>query len=46
MTANGDPHAGLDRFVLADAPAYPVPENVGGRERLRLLTQDPAYQLK
>ncbi|MBM3346784.1 MAG: DUF1800 domain-containing protein [Betaproteobacteria bacterium] len=46
VTADCDPHAGLDRFVLADAPAYPVPENVGGRERLRLLTQDPAYQLK
>ena len=36
----------LQRFVLAGAPANAVPEGVVGRERLRMLTLDPAYQLK
>ncbi len=36
----------LERFVLASAPVNPVPAGVAGRERLRLLTLDPVYQLK
>jgi uncharacterized protein (DUF1800 family) len=46
VAAGGDPRVRLDRFVLAEAPAHPVPDNVSGRERLRLLALDPAYQLK
>ena len=41
-----DSRGDLERFVLATAPANVLPESVSGREHLRLLALDPAYQLK
>jgi len=36
----------VEQLVLAAAPANPVPAEAAGREWLRHLTLDPAYQLK
>jgi len=36
----------LQRVVLAAPPVTPLPEGAAGVEALRLLTQDPVYQLK
>jgi uncharacterized protein (DUF1800 family) len=36
----------VQRAVLAAAPGNPIPADVRGLQALRLLTQDPVYQLK
>jgi uncharacterized protein (DUF1800 family) len=41
----GDGEA-VQRAVLAAAPGTPIPAGVQGLQALRLLTQDPVYQLK
>ena len=37
---------GVQRVLLAAAPASPLPAGVDGLQAVRLLTQDPVYQLK
>ena len=36
----------VQRAVLAGAPADPIPAEVQGVQALRVITQDPVYQLK
>jgi len=36
----------VQRVVLAAAPVTPLPPGTTGLEAVRLLTQDPVYQLK
>jgi len=43
---SGQRDPAVEQLVLAAAPANPVPADVAGREWLRHLTLDPAYQLK
>ncbi len=43
---SGQRDPAVEQLVLAAAPANPVPAEVAGREWLRHLTLDPAYQLK
>jgi len=43
---SGQRDPAVEQLVLATAPANPVPADVAGREWLRHLTLDPAYQLK
>lgn len=43
---SGQRDPAVEQLVLAAAPANPVPAEAAGREWLRHLTLDPAYQLK